>query len=172
MDDVIDVMSFLVRPQVASAGRDGKAAEGVAGAGGVGVAAAPRVYVENKYRPVFTRCASASLEEAKPPGTVVTEVRATDDDEVGPAGSVFYTILRAGSDKEFDVDSTTGVIRSSKVPSSGRILLSLSWRLFLGSLVFSFLILLFCVHTGLTPSVSQCLSESLSKSLSRFLNVS
>ena len=44
-------MSFLVRPQVASAGRDGKAAEGVAGAGGVGVAAAPRVYVENKYRP-------------------------------------------------------------------------------------------------------------------------
>ena len=40
MDDVIDVMSFLVRPQVASAGRDGKAAEGVAGAGGVGVAAA------------------------------------------------------------------------------------------------------------------------------------
>lgn len=73
-----------------------------------------RVYVENKYRPVFYKCGSASLDEGKLPGTVVSEVKAYDND-TDSAGEIVFTILRAGSEKEFEVDPVTGVIRSSKV---------------------------------------------------------
>jgi hypothetical protein len=73
-----------------------------------------RVYVENKYRPVFYQCESATLEEGKQPGTVVSTVRAYDND-TDSAGEIFFTILRAGSEKEFEVDPVTGTIRSSKV---------------------------------------------------------
>ncbi|KAI9564700.1 hypothetical protein GHT06_008441 [Daphnia sinensis] len=72
-----------------------------------------RVYVENKYRPVFYKCESAALEEGKPPGTVVSEVKAYDND-TDSAGDIFFTILRAGSEKEFEVDPVTGTIRSTK----------------------------------------------------------
>lgn len=71
------------------------------------------MYVENKYRPVFTKCQSTTLQEAKAPGTIVSEVKATDNDTAS-AGEVFYTIVRAGSEKEFDVDPLTGIVRSSK----------------------------------------------------------
>lgn len=70
--------------------------------------------MENKYRPVFYKCESAALEEGKPPGTVVSEVKAYDND-TDSAGDIFFTILRAGSEKEFEVDPVTGSIRSSKV---------------------------------------------------------
>ena len=72
------------------------------------------MYVENKDRPVFTNCHSTKLQEVQPPFTVVSEVKATDND-TGSAGEVVYTILRAGSEKEFEVDPVTGIIRSSKV---------------------------------------------------------
>lgn len=73
-----------------------------------------RVYVENKYRPVFYQCGSARIKEAEPPGTVVSQVSAYDND-TDSAGEIFFTILRAGYEKEFEVDPATGVIRSSKV---------------------------------------------------------
>lgn len=73
-----------------------------------------RVYVENKYRPVFYKCGSASLEEGKLPGTVVSKVEAYDND-TDSAGEIVFTILRAGSEKEFEVDPVSGDIRSSKV---------------------------------------------------------
>jgi len=72
------------------------------------------VYVENKYRPVFTQCQSTALPEATPPGTVVASVRAMDND-TGPAGEIVYSILRAGSERDFDVDPVSGVIRNNKV---------------------------------------------------------
>ena len=72
------------------------------------------MYVENKYRPVFTQCESTSLPEATPPGTVVASVRAMDND-TGPAGEIVYSILRAGSERDFDVDPVSGVIRNNKV---------------------------------------------------------
>lgn len=73
-----------------------------------------RVYVENKYRPVFAKCESAVLAEGMQPGTHVTAVKAYDNDTAS-AGEIFYTIVRAGAEKEFDVDPATGDIRSAKV---------------------------------------------------------
>ena len=54
------------------------------------------------------------MEEGKQPGTVVSEVKAYDND-TDSAGEIVFTILRAGSEKEFEVDPQTGVIRSTKV---------------------------------------------------------
>lgn len=76
-----------------------------------------RVYVENKYRPVFSKCESATLAEGMPPGTYVTSVRAYDND-TDSAGEIFYTIVRAGAEKEFEIDPATGDIRSAKVTTS------------------------------------------------------
>ncbi len=69
--------------------------------------------MENKYRPVFYECGSAHLEEGKPPSTIVSQVKAYDND-TDSAGEIFYTILRAGSEKEFEVDPVQGIIRSGK----------------------------------------------------------
>ena len=63
----------------------------------------------NNNLPVFEKCEDAEVTENLPAGQVVTRVLATDKDH-GRNGEVEYSIVFG--DEHFDIDNTTGVIRS------------------------------------------------------------
>ena len=67
---------------------------------------------KNNNRPVFEKCENAELIENTPAGQIVTQVLATDKDR-GINGEVEYSIVYG--DPSFEIDNTTGVIRSTEI---------------------------------------------------------
>ena len=77
-----------------------------------------KLVVQDNHKPVFTNCSqyAPSVEEEKPLGTYVFQVKAYDKDPPDEGGTILYTFVSApGERMKFEIDNATGVIKTRHV---------------------------------------------------------